>query len=64
LIVARDLDGLRRAAAPAPLAFVPTMGKLHAGHLALVELARRHAPRVALGAARLGNTRLIDSAEF
>jgi pantoate--beta-alanine ligase len=48
MIVARDLDELRRAAAPAPLAFVPTMGNLHAGHLALVALARRHAPRVAV----------------
>lgn len=28
------------------VAFVPTMGNLHAGHLALVALARRHADRV------------------
>ncbi|HJS37631.1 MAG TPA: pantoate--beta-alanine ligase [Burkholderiales bacterium] len=48
MIVARDLDELQRASLPAPLAFVPTMGNLHAGHLALVGLARRRAPRVAV----------------
>lgn len=30
------------------LAFVPTMGNLHAGHMALVRLARQHASRVAV----------------
>jgi len=45
--VVDDVAALRAALAGAgPVAFVPTMGNLHAGHLALVRLARRSAPKV------------------
>jgi pantoate--beta-alanine ligase len=45
--VVSDIAALRVALAGAgPVAFVPTMGNLHAGHLALVRLARRSAPKV------------------
>jgi pantoate--beta-alanine ligase len=46
--IVRQIEELRRAAAELPgLAFVPTMGGLHAGHIALMHLARGQARHVA-----------------
>ena len=48
MLIARDIADFRKAAKGPPLAFVPTMGNLHAGHIALVREARRRSPRVAV----------------
>lgn len=44
--ILRDVESLRRALS-GPVAFVPTMGNLHAGHASLMRIARQHGERVA-----------------
>jgi len=46
--IVRDIATLRQARGGGTLAFVPTMGNLHEGHLALVRTARTVADRVAV----------------
>jgi pantoate--beta-alanine ligase len=48
MLILPDIAALRRVVPARAVAFVPTMGNLHAGHVSLVRIARAQAARVAV----------------